>query len=480
MYAGVSLTGLLEQIIGSQQLGTPQSGQSTQQATTSSQSSVIKQPFPDFHSGTQEVAINPFTGEFYVPPKVFPSSGGASQTASQKSTSVKPKATQKTTAKKPLTAETIGQTAGVQSPIPVLPYTLEGLIVALSQGKISLPQAQQALKNLAQQDLSADNLYDKIAKLILSLPETVRKEAEALEAKMDKIYDDIQENLEKQIKITQKYADEEIKLLREQLNFITKVFTDLMKEKPNLEPDKWTEFGRRLAMALGAISAMAHPEYAPYFYMAIPQVVQYWHNEDMQNFEKAMRKFELALQLAGTQLDFYNQIMERNLAILNLQKEKELLPVVLTGQLLMEKYHAYSDAYNKMAVERVKALNDSIGYLLTLQDLRLKEQHYKDWAEIQRLAKAIALEQLRFNEWYKKQMLAIRNYLAKKTGEKFELEKLKLFAPWLVPGVWLPHMWRKAESLEDVLPTLQALGAPIAPKLESALPKKSSKKKSSE
>jgi hypothetical protein len=478
-YAGVSLVDFLGQIIGSQQLGTPQSEQSPQQATTSSQPSVIKQPFPEFHKGTQEVMINPLTGEAYVPPKVFPSLGQASQTASQpqKTTSVKPKSIQKTTAKKPLTAETIEQTVGVQSSIPVLPYTPEGLISALSQGKISLPQAQQILKNLAQQDLSADNLYDKIAQLILSLPENVKKEAEALEAKMDKVYDDIQKNLEKQVKINEKYADEEIKLLREQLNLITNIFTDLMKEKPNLEPDRWTEFGRRLAMALGAISAMAHPEYAPYFYMAIPQVVQYWHNEDMQNFEKAMRKFELALQIAGTQLDFYNQIMERNLAILDLQKEKELLPLTLTGQLLMEKFHTYSDAYNKLTIESIRAVNDSIGYLLTLQDLKIKERHYKDWAEIQRLAKALALEQFEFNKWYKTQILAIRNYLAKIAGERLRLKELELFHPEDVPGALLPKVITKTDDPIVALKMLEAYGVPWASKILSVLQKKSSKKK---
>jgi hypothetical protein len=478
-YAGVSLVDFLGQIIGSQQLGTPQSEQSPQQATTSSQPSVIKQPFSEFHKGTQEVMINPLTGEAYVPPKVFPSLGQASQTASQpqKTTFVKPKSIQKTTAKKPLTAETIEQIAGVQSSIPVLPYTPEGLIVALSQGKISLPQAQLILKNSAQQDLSADNLYDTIAKQIQSLPENVKNELLSIEGKMNEVYDKIEKNLNEQVKITQKYADEQIKLLRQQLNFITNVFIDLMKEKPNLEPDKWTEFGRRLAMALGAISAMAHPEYAPYFYMAIPQVVQYWQNEDMQNFEKAMRKFELALQIAGTQLDFYNQIMEHSLNILNLQKEKELLPLTLTGQLLMEKYHTYSDVYTKMSVESLKAINNNIGHLLKLQELKIKEKHNEDWAKIQELTKMIALKGLELKEWYNKQNTAIRWYLAKIAGEKLRLKELELFHPEDVPGLLLPKVITKADDPVVALKILEAYKVPWASKILSVLQKKPSKKK---
>ena len=477
MYTGVSLADFLRQIVGSQQsfaelakqeealgkqAGTPQSTQSLQQATTSSQPpKVIRQLFPVFDRGTQEVAINPLTGEIYVPPKVFPSSSEASQTATQKTASVKPKSTQKATVKKPLTAGTIEQTAGVQSPIPVLPYTPEGLLSALSQGKINLAQAQQALKNLAQQDLSAENFYDTIAKQIQSLPKNVKNELQSIEGEMEKVFDRIEQNLNEQVKITQKYADEQIKLLRQHLNYITNVFTDLMKEKPNLEPDKWTEFGRRLAMALGAISAMAHPGYAPYFYMAIPQVVQYWHIEDMQNFEKAMKKFELALQLAGTQLDFYNQIMEHSLAILGMQKEKDLLPLTLTGQLLMEKYHTYSDTYTKLFVESMKIINDSIGNLLKLQELKIKEKHNEDWAKIQELAKAIMLERLRLDEWYRKQSIAIRKTLASIAGKNLQLRELKALHPELVPETYFKEVLKKTKSPEDVVAFLKAIGVPV-------------------
>jgi tetratricopeptide (TPR) repeat protein len=485
-YVATNLAEFLRQFIHSQQtlqeldkqykelekkLQDPQYIKSLQQASTLSQPSsqppkvikqpfkVIRQPFYDFHSGTMEGVINPLTGEFYVPPKVFPSSGEASQTASQpqKTTSTKPKTAQKATAKKPLTAETIGQTAGVQSPIPVLPYTPEGLISALSQGKISLPQAQQILKNIAQNELSGENIYDKIYKEIQKMPEEIQKDLKELESKLENIDKQLKENRDKQVSIQQKYADRQMQLIEKQLDLITNIFTDLMKEKPSLEPDKWTEFGRRLAMALGAISALAHPQYAPYFYMAIPQIVQYWQNEDLQNFEKAMRKFELALKLAGTQLDFYNEIFEKNLAILEKKKEVELLPLIVTEKQLMDKYYTISDAYTKMAGEVAKAISDKIGHLLTLADLKEKHRHYRAIEEIQRMAKEIMLWRTIIYEQYTRASLGIRNAILNLMKKKHELIEEQLKHPEKFPKLLIPPLTSKAKTPQDVAKILSVL-----------------------
>jgi hypothetical protein len=468
MTFAIALTDFLKQFI----VGQPKQ----QQVQTSSQApTVIKQPFPEYHKGTQELTFDLFTGEPKVPPIMIPSLSKAEiapqKTASPKAISpktilpktkpVQAKSKAISTEKKPLTTETIGQTIGAQSSIPMWPYTPEGLLEALSQGKLNLAQAQQILKNLAPQDLSAGNIYDTIYKEIKNLPEQFQKELEKVEDKMDKAYEEVDKNLKKQLEINQKYADEQINIMKEHLNWVKNVFADLIKEKPNLEPDKWTEFGRRLAMALGAISAMAHPGYAPYFYMAIPQVVQYWQNEDMQNFEKALKKFELALSLAGTQLDFYNQIMEQNLAILEKQKEKDLLPLTLTGQLLMEKYHIYADTYNKMALDTYKVLGDSISNQLKFYDIELKEKHYKDWAEIQKLAKDIMLKRLEIDEWYKKQSLKIRDTLKRIAEAKFQLTKDVLVNPQKYIGKLLPSLISKSQDLTEALKLLQSLNFPV-------------------
>lgn len=428
---------------------------------------IIRQPFPDFHSGTQEVVLNPLTGEIYVPPKVFPSQ--SQQEAPAKMPSAQIKIAKKSTVKKPLTTETIHQTAGVQSPIPVLPYTPEGLLYALSQGKITLQQAQQILGNTAQKDLSIENFYDEIYKAIQNLPENVKKELDQMENALKKIHKHLEDNLNKQVKIQQRYADKLTQLLDKKLILIEQIFKDLMKEKPNLEPDKWTEFGRRLAMALGAISALAHPGYAPYFYMAIPQIVQYWQNEDMQNFEKAMRKFELALQLAGTQLDFYNQIFEHNLAILEKLKEKELLPLIASEKMLMEKYHTYSEAYAKMAGEVAKAFNDEIGHLLKLQELKLKEKHNENIAKLRELAQLISLERLRLYEKFTKQRLAISSYVANLAGKKFALTLDSMTNPQKYLGKFIPNLLSKTQSLPEALKLLEQLKFPVGDILEQIL-----------
>jgi len=335
--------------------------------------------------------------------------------------------------KKPLTAKTLESATEPQSFIPILPYTPQGIAELVKQGKITPLQAQQILEAFAMQDLSIENWLAQIKQNIEKLPEEFEKKMNKVEDKMEKAYNELTQNLNKQIEVQKKYADKHIELIEKHLNWVQQVFLDLMKEKPNLEPDKWTLFGRQLAMALGSISALAHPGYAPYFYMAIPQIVQYWQNEDMYNFEKAMKKFELALKLAGTQLDFYNQIMEHNLAILEKQKEKELLPLTITGQLLMEKYHNFADTYNKMAVEHAKLLSDRIAHQLSAIKTDIVYRHYKDWREIQELAKKIELERLNELKRHNRVMEGIRNLMAKITGERLNLTKMEKFYPMLFP-----------------------------------------------
>ena len=335
--------------------------------------------------------------------------------------------------KKPLTAETLESATEPQSTIPMFPYTPQGIAELVRQGKLNPAQAQMMLKKIATEELSIENWLAQIKQNIEKLPSEAKKAVDELEEKMKNVYNELNDNLNRQVKVYEKYADQQIELMEKHLNYVREVFTNLMKEKPNLEPDKWTLFGRQLAMALGAISALAHPSYAPYFYMAIPQVVQYWQNEDMYNFEKAMNKFELALKLAGTQLDFYNQIMEHNLKILETQKGKELLPLTITGQLLMEKYHNFADAYNKMAVEYIKSLSDEIAHQLSAIKTGIMYQHYKAQEEIQRLTKEIELARLEEIKRHNRAMEAIRREMAKRTAEQFNLKKMQQFYPGLFP-----------------------------------------------
>jgi hypothetical protein len=362
------------------------------------------------------------------------------------------------TPKKALTTKNLQKTTGINSSIPLLPYTPEGLaqtvVDALKQGKITSAQFQQMLGSMVPYDMSVENIYTTIRQEIEKLPKEFKADLKEYENKMDKVYNELEENLKKQVEIGQKYADKEIELLTKHLQFIEKVFTDLLKEKPNLEPDKWTLFGRQLAMALGSITALAHPGYAPYFYMAIPKVVQYWQNEDMYNFEKAMKRFELALKLAGTQLDFYNQIMEHNLAILEKQKEKELLPITLTGQTLMEKYYTYANIYSKMASEQYKILNDKISNLLALADLKEKSRHYQAMEELQKMANNIRLKHLELTAQYHKASLALRKAYYGLLQSKFALTKDVLEHPEKYTGKLLPTLLGKAGSLKEAAQAL--------------------------
>ncbi len=430
-----------------------QATQSQQANQTSKSSNVIYQPFPVYEKETMRIAVNPFTGKVEHAPVRFPSESHPVDYPHYKNAEISSSTTkvQSTKPKKALTSETI----------PVLPYTSKGFIGAVSeaykQGKISPAQAQQLLQVIAPQELSAENIYTTLENEIKALPGKFKTEKETIKSERDKAYNEVKDNLDKQVKIAEKYADQEIKWLENHLKTIEKMFTELMKEKPNLEPDKWTLFGRQLAMALGAISALAHPEYAPYFYMAIPQVVQYWQNQDMYNFEKAMRKFEAALKLAGTQLDFYNQIMEFNLKILEKKKDKELLPLTLTGQLLTEKYRSLVELYNKMESESYKVNSDEIANLLKVADLKGKVEHNQRMEALQKERNEIMKRRAELDALMKKSSLAIKNALLKITKEKFELQKDMLLHPEKYPGKILPSIMGKAGSVKESAQILQPL-----------------------
>ena len=427
------------------------SAQSTQ--TQKAQSGqVIMQPFPDYHSGTMEVMINPLTGAIETPSKVFPPHRGIEIGTVRivKKSSPKKSPSKTTKTKKALTVETL-----TSEGFPLWPYTPEGLLQALKEGKISSAQLQQFLLETAPQNLSLENLFVQLKNEIDKLPEEYKSELMYVDEKVKQFFDMVQENLNKQNAVQTKYADQEIELMREHLNLIKDVFLDLMKEKPKLEPDKWTQFGRQLAMALGAISALSHPEYAPYFYMAIPQVVQYWQNEDAQNFERAIKKFEMALTLAGTQMDFYNQLMEHNLKILEKQKEKELLPLAMTGELLLTQYTNYMNLYTKMALEYSKMLNNRINNLISLADLANKERHYRKLEELKEKELKLREKDIAERAKYRQIIAGIKqkylDYLNKKLGIELDIRQ----HPEKYPGVIIPKLIPKAISLEQALKLLR-------------------------
>jgi len=443
----------------------PKQATQSQQANQTSQSSNVSyQPFPVYEKETMRIIFNPFTGKveyapIRVPSESHPVDYPKYKNAEISSSTTKTKSTKPT--KKALTPEAIKQETGVNSPIPVLPYTPKGFIGAVSEafklGKLTPSQAQQLLQAIAPQELSAEDIYTTLEKKIEELPVKFGAEKEKIKIERDQAYKELKDNLDQQVEITKKYADKEIEWLEKHLQKIEEVFTNLMKEKPNLEPDKWTLFGRQLAMALGSISALAHPGYAPYFYMAIPQIVQYWQNEDAYNFEKAMKKFELALKLAGTQLDFYNQIMEHNLKILEKKKEKELLPLTLTSQLLSERYRSLVDLYNKMEAESYKVSSDGIANLLAVAELKEKAHHNRIMEALNKERNEITKKRMALDAAIKNASLAIRKAFLKIAQENHALRMDMTLHPEKYLGKILPPIMSKSSSVQELAKVLQLL-----------------------
>jgi hypothetical protein len=175
--------------------------------------------------------------------------------------------------------------------------------------------------------------------------------------------EDIKEKKENEIKklieIKKQYAEKMTKILDEYNQQLTDIYSELMKHFPKMEPDEKKQWARGLAMALMAISGFVHPSYSPYFYMAIPQIVEYWRNEDRENFEIAMEKFNAALNIAGIKMNYLTQITENNLKKLQTLEEVDVLPV----QMALENLEKEEDALREQILNYESLYLDFLGKL---------------------------------------------------------------------------------------------------------------------
>jgi hypothetical protein len=174
---------------------------------------------------------------------------------------------------------------------------------------------------------------------------------------------DIKEKKENEIKklieIKKQYIEKMTEMLNEYNQQLTDIYSELMKQIPKMEPDEKKQWARSLAMALMAISGFVHPGYSPYFYMAIPQIVEYWRNEDRENFEMAMEKFNAALNIAETKMNYLTQITENNLKKLQSLEEIDILPV----QMALEDLEKDEDTLREQILNYESLYLDFLGKL---------------------------------------------------------------------------------------------------------------------
>jgi hypothetical protein len=319
------------------------------------------------------------------------------------------------------------------------------------QEKISNTQIH-LLMNQAGNQLNVDKIWQKIYDFFEKIefgPDFLKSELSKISKQIEDTYKDLKSKLENQAKIQSEYSNKKIDLLQKQIDFLINVYKDLMKKIPNLEVDQTTQLSRQLGMALGSITALIHPSYAPYFYMAIPQIIQYWRNEDMENFENAMRRFEMAVTLAGTNLEFLNNIIEKQLALLEEKEKQALLPTAATLQLLIQHYSDYIDLYNKLWPKYFETTQKQISDVIRILDVKEKERHNR------------ILEKLR--EDYIRMLKDFKEKKLKMEEEQFDIKKTKELTPWLSPSKIFEVLTKKSETPQDLLKILKSLTKPPEP-----------------
>jgi hypothetical protein len=188
--------------------------------------------------------------------------------------------------------------------------------------------------------------------LLMAKEEKAGKDLESIKKEKEKTTKEL-------IEIKKQYAEKMIEMLDKYNQQLTDIYSELMKQIPKMEPDEKTQWARNLAMALMAISGFVHPGYSPYFYMAIPQIVEYWRNEDRENFEMAMEKFNAALNIAGIKMNYLTQITENNLKKLQSLEEIDILPV----QMALEKLEKEEDTLREQILNYESLYLDFLGKL---------------------------------------------------------------------------------------------------------------------
>ena len=298
------------------------------------------------------------------------------------------------------------------------------------------------LVNQIAAQLDVSNTWQQLFEQLKQASDALKEDLEKISKEIPNVYNEIKDKLEEQIKIQSTFSTQKLNLLQKEIDFLTQVYKSLLNQMPKIEPDRKTQLSRELAIALGSITALIHPSYAPYFYMAIPQIVQYWRNEDMENFENAMRKFEMAATLAGTNLEFLNNILERQIRILEEKEKQALLPTTLSLQWLTEKYKTYMDLYTSLWPKYLENIHKQIANVIKLLEAKERERHNR--AEERLREQAIRLQS------------AIKEELNKIRAEELQLKKAKELAPWSVPGKIFEVLTRKAGDLNDLLKILES------------------------
>lgn len=305
------------------------------------------------------------------------------------------------------------------------------LVKALERIKRGIPydpatgkEVQNKIKGLEGLVEENANEVDKLLKDSFEFAEKlIAQENEILEKKRHEIYVEYEKLAEKLNELTQEKSRALKEVILTTLEQQRRIMENLMQEMPSMGADEKTQFARSLALNLLAIASVFSLSEQIYFLSSLPKIVEYWRNEDLYNFDRKMKEFQLKVDMAQTRLDFLANQMNLLVEMINSEYE---VPVKTLVDALNQTLKIYDYLYELQLNNFLSVKNIAMNLAKMISDQRIKELMYDlRWLQLL-LATHFRAEELKL----RKQRLAldIQKFAERqKEEEKKEgfLERLK-------------------------------------------------------
>lgn len=232
-------------------------------------------------------------------------------------------------------------------------------------------EVQDKIKGLEKQVEENANEVDRLLKDAFEFTEKlIAQENEILERKRREIYAEYEKLAEKLNELTQEKSRALKEVILTTLEQQRRIMEGLMQEMPSMGPDEKTQFARSLALNLLAIASVFSPSEQIYFLSSLPKIVEYWRNEDLYNFDRKMREFQLKADMAQTRLDFLTNQMNLLVEMINSEYE---VPVKTLVDVLNQTLKIYDYLYELQLNNFLSAKNIAMNLAKLISDQRIKE-----------------------------------------------------------------------------------------------------------
>lgn len=235
-------------------------------------------------------------------------------------------------------------------------------------------EIQNKIKGLEGQVKENASEVDKLLKDAFEFAEKlIAQENEALERKRHEIYAEYEKLTEKLNELTQEKSRALKEVILTTLEQQRRIMEGLMQEIPSMGADEKTQFARSLALNLLAIASVFSPSEQIYFLSSLPKIVEHWRNEDLYNFDRKMREFQLKVDMAQTRLDFLTNQMNLLVEMINSEYE---VPVKTLVDALNQTLKIYDYLYELQLNNFLSVKNIAMNLAKMISDQRMKELMY--------------------------------------------------------------------------------------------------------